>query len=60
MSNYKLAPEIIRRSKAQTWDEAVKEWKLKEVYESDRQSCLCGHFPIVEICLIRNIRLKIR
>ena len=55
MSNYKLAPEIIRRSKAQTWDEAVKEWKLKEVYESDPQSCLCGHFPIIEICVIRNI-----
>jgi hypothetical protein len=54
MTNYKLAPEIIRHSNAQTWDEAVKEWELKEVYESDAQSCLCGHFPIIEICVIRN------
>jgi len=52
---YKLAAEIIALSVAHTWDEAKLEWALHEVYRTDEQeSCLCGHYPIVELCVIRN------
>jgi len=31
------------------------EWKLEEIYESDEsETCLCGHFPIKEICVLQN------
>jgi hypothetical protein len=54
MSDYKLTAEIISLSESKSWDEAVTEWSLKEIYESDPQTCLCGHFPIIEICVIKN------
>ena len=55
LSEYKLMEEIVARSIANKWDEAKLEWKLDEIYESeDRERCLCGHFPIKEICVIAN------
>ncbi|MGF7192108.1 hypothetical protein JOE11_005185 [Robbsia andropogonis] len=55
MSEYKLTTEILARSEASTWDSAKAEWALRDVYESDLpQTCLCGHFPIIEICSIGN------
>ena len=31
------------------------EWTLNDVYESDEpETCLCGHFPIIELCNLRN------
>ena len=55
MSEYKLAEEIIGRSVADTWDEAKLEWTLDEIYEvKEPRTCLCGHFPIVEICVLKN------
>lgn len=55
MSQYQLTDQIIQRSVAQTWNEAKLEWSLLEVYEADEpETCLCGHFPIIELCVLVN------
>jgi hypothetical protein len=55
MSEYKLTQEIIALSIAKTWDKARSEWKLDRVYyEDEPDTCLCGHFPILEICVLLN------
>lgn len=55
MSEYRLIAEIIERSEATNWDQAKTEWGLAEVYQADEpETCLCGHFPIVELCVLRN------
>ena len=52
MSEYKLAKEIIALSKASNWDQAKLEWSLESIYKEDEpDTCLCGHFPIIEILL---------
>jgi hypothetical protein len=57
MSQYKLSTEIVARSVAQTWDEAKLEWKLYHIYwEDEPDTCLCGHHPINEPCILRNSR----
>ena len=57
MSEYQLTKEIISRSVAKNWDAAKLEWKLDHIYESEEPgTCLCGHFPIKEFCIIRNIK----
>jgi hypothetical protein len=58
---YQLTAEILNRSVARTWDEAKLEWSLLEVYESDApNTCLCGHFPIVELCVLINRRNRVQ
>ncbi len=55
VSQFQLTTEILERSVAQTWDEARREWSLYEIYEADEpETCLCGHFPIIELCVLRN------
>jgi hypothetical protein len=55
MSQYQLTSQIIALSVADNWDEAKLEWKLHGIhFEDEPQTCLCGHFPIKEICTIRN------
>ncbi len=55
MSEYKLTQEIIQLSNSEVWDFAKLEWALNEIYEADEpETCLCGHFPIIEICILRN------
>ncbi len=55
MSEYKLAKEIIALSEASNWDQAKLEWSLESIYKEDEpDTCLCGHFPIIEICILRN------
>lgn len=57
MSEFKLASEIIALSEAGIWDAAKLEWSLQDVYEADEpETCLCGHFPIIELCVLRNKR----
>src|SRR6266478_1724325 len=57
MSEYKLTSEIMSRSVAETWDEAKLEWKLDAISIAEEPStCLCGHFPIIELCRIRNYK----
>jgi hypothetical protein len=55
MSEFKLTEEIINRSQSKVWDMAKLEWSLHKIYEADEpETCLCGHFPIIEICTLRN------
>jgi hypothetical protein len=55
MTEYKLAKEIIALSQSGLWDEAKFEWVLSEIYEAEEpERCLCGHFPIIEICILQN------
>lgn len=55
MSEYRLAREIVARSRARTWAEAKLEWEILEVYQAKApQPCLCGHYPIIEICVLVN------
>jgi hypothetical protein len=57
MSQFQLTTEIIKRSVSNTWDEAKLEWALHEIYEADEaETCLCGHFPIIELCILNNKR----
>jgi hypothetical protein len=52
---YRLFSEIIKLSEAKDWEDARKEWYLQEIFMDDEpQSCLCGHSPIIEICVIKN------
>lgn len=55
MSEYKLTEEILKRSQSNIWDIAKLEWSLSQIYETEEpETCLCGHFPIIEICTLRN------
>ncbi|WP_227286542.1 hypothetical protein [Boseongicola sp. H5] len=50
-----LKAAILAMSKATDWETARKEWALVDIIEADEpETCLCGHFPIVEICAIHN------
>lgn len=54
-NQYKLSREIIKLSQSKDWIQAKLEWSLDNVWESSEpQECLCGHFPIIEICEIKN------
>lgn len=51
----KLSEGILALSEALTWEEAKHEWKLSSVYQAGSPStCLCGHNPIIEICVLKN------
>ncbi|MEO5807522.1 hypothetical protein [Devosia sp.] len=54
--NFKQLKEaILTLSQATDWELAKKEWKLKQIYEADEaETCLCGHTPIIEICVLSN------
>lgn len=55
MSEYQLTTRLIDLSMGNTWDEAKFEWVLESVWREDEpDTCLCGHYPIIEICLLRN------
>lgn len=46
---------ILALSCAKEWEVARKEWRLVEIFEADEpETCLCGHYPICEICTISN------
>jgi hypothetical protein len=50
-----LKAAILGLSRATTWEVAKKEWRLVEISEADEpETCLCGHYPIVELCTIAN------
>jgi len=55
MSQQQLHEHIISLSKATSWHSARDEWDLDSIYRSDEpESCPCGQYPIIEICVIRN------
>ena len=50
-----LQGEILARSRATDWETAKKEWYLQSISEADEpETCLCSHFPIIELCTIAN------
>ena len=54
-NEYKLTEAIIKRSEANNWSEARQEWYfLHCYYQEEPDTCLCGHFPINNICVIKN------
>lgn len=55
MSQATLVSEILRLSRSPDWLTAHAEWKLKHIFDCDEpETCLCGHYPIKEICTIAN------
>lgn len=54
--NFKqLRDGILPLSEASDWEVARKEWSLVAVRPADEpKTCLCGHYPIIEICGISN------
>ena len=56
-----LRDAILKLSKATDWETARKEWRLVTIYDVDEpDTCLCGHYPIIEICDIENRITKAR
>ena len=52
---YKLGREIIALSEADHWDLARLEWGIEDIYmQQEPEACLCGHFPINELCVLWN------
>lgn len=50
-----LTQAIIDLSEADSWDRARLEWVLEDIYHEEiPDTCLCGHFPINELCYLRN------
>lgn len=55
-----LKAHIIGLSESDHWESAKLEWELDHVEvldvdpETPPETCPCGHFPIVEVCWIRN------
>lgn len=50
-----LKAAILELSQAADWETARKEWILVDICEADApEECLCGHFPIIEVCQIKN------
>lgn len=54
-NEYKLTEGICNLSQTKTWVDAKYEWDLDSIYhESNPETCLCSHYPIYEICVLRN------
>ena len=59
MSQYLLTTELLKLSFSQKWDEAKLEWDVIDIEKvEDPETCLCGHSPILEICIICNTKTK--
>jgi hypothetical protein len=55
MSEYQLTEKIITHSLNEDWDTAKLEWKLiGTTWTDEPETCLCGHYPIKELCFLRN------
>jgi len=57
--HYQLTEEIIKLSNSTSWDNAKIEWSFEYAYYSEElQTCLCGHYPIKNVCVIKNTENK--
>ena len=53
--HYTLTEEILKLSVSEYWDTAKLEWNFEYAYQSEAlETCLCGHYPIKNICVIKN------
>lgn len=56
MKQSKLVDEIINLSDSPLWEKAKHEWLLDQVYiAKEPDTCLCGKYPIKEVCILRNV-----
>lgn len=53
-----LKKEILKKSKAITWDEAKTEWFINNISFEPDGVCICGHRPITERIEIKNSETK--
>ena len=55
-NEYKLTSELLKLSYSKYWADAKKEWGIQRIYylDDEPQACLCGHYPIKEVCVIKN------
>ena len=54
---FALGKRIVALSEADDWDRARLEWRIEDIYiQREPKTCLCGHFPINELCVLRNRR----
>lgn len=55
MAKDKLKESVIELSINKDWSKAKLEWDVVNIYEKDSYgTCLCGKYPIVEICELSN------
>ena len=55
MSFDNLQAGILSLSNGSDWAEAVAEWEFIGIHFNDNlQTCLCGHYPIREVCRLAN------
>lgn len=56
-NEYQLTQRILELSESDQWALARTEWDLEEIHFNDEPTtCLCTHFPIIEVCVLRNRR----
>lgn len=50
-----LMQRITAMSTSEDWENARTEWSLQQVFRAQiADQCLCGHQPIIKICVIKN------
>lgn len=58
MSEYQLFKNIIELSVSDNWEFARGEWILEGIEiltdKDEYETCLCGHYPIKEVCYLEN------
>jgi len=55
VAEWQLIKGITELSDSKVWDTAKLEWTLAEIiFEAEPDTCVCGHFPILEVCVITN------
>lgn len=54
-NEFQLMERIVEMSAADNFQEAKKEWILERVYKGVGV-CLCGHSPILKLCVLRNTK----
>jgi len=52
-NEFQLMERIVEMSVADSFQEAKLEWFLKAIYKGD-DTCLCGHSPINNLCVLHN------
>jgi len=60
-NQYNLFKRVIKLSKSDKWDDAIKEWEVIEITEAQNEdfgSCICGKYPIKEMIQLFNPKTK--
>jgi len=58
VAQYRLFSEVCKVSQNSSWEQAKLEWELFRVYQvpegEESETCLCGKYPIREVCVLVN------